>query len=95
MVEETSYNQELPFLAAINTSILCIVFGANAVAIKISLFGLGTLQLRDSGSVSPHLRFFSGPKSPADPFRLKRDKSVSYWLSQEFLQFNYPCFISA
>jgi len=34
-------NQELPLLAAIFTSILCIVFGANAVAIKISLSGLG------------------------------------------------------
>ncbi|MEA3360221.1 MAG: DMT family transporter [Thermodesulfobacteriota bacterium] len=34
-------NQELPLLSAIFTSILCICFGANAVAIKISLHGLG------------------------------------------------------
>ncbi len=34
-------NQELPFLAAIFTVCLCALFGANAVAIKISLSGLG------------------------------------------------------
>ncbi len=34
-------NQELPFLAAIFTVCLCTLFGANAVAIKISLSGLG------------------------------------------------------
>ncbi|MFC1896457.1 DMT family transporter [Thermodesulfobacteriota bacterium] len=42
MSEETSYNRELPFLPALSASILCVTFGANAVAIKISLFGLGT-----------------------------------------------------
>ena len=41
MTENTPNNQDLPFLAAIFTSFLCIVFGANAVAIKISLSGLG------------------------------------------------------
>ncbi len=41
MAEETHNNRELPFPAAIYTSLLCIVFGANAVAIKISLSGLG------------------------------------------------------
>ena len=41
MTEQTPNNQELPFLAAVFTSFLCIVFGANAVAIKISFSGLG------------------------------------------------------
>ena len=41
MTGETPNNQELPLVAAIFTSILCIGFGANAVAIKISLLGLG------------------------------------------------------
>jgi len=41
MVEDTPNNQDLPFLAAVFTSFLCLVFGANAVAIKISLSGLG------------------------------------------------------
>ena len=41
MAANTPNNQDLPFLAAIFTSLLCVVFGANAVAIKISLSGLG------------------------------------------------------
>jgi drug/metabolite transporter (DMT)-like permease len=41
MIEDTANSQELPFWASIFSSILCIVFGANAVAIKISLSGLG------------------------------------------------------
>ena len=41
MITHTPQNQELPFLAAIFTVFLCALFGANAVAIKISLSGLG------------------------------------------------------
>jgi drug/metabolite transporter (DMT)-like permease len=41
MVEKSYNNQELPLLAGVFTSILCIIFGSNAVAIKISLTGLG------------------------------------------------------
>ena len=41
MAADTPNNQDLPLLAAIFTSFLCIVFGANAVAIKMSLSGLG------------------------------------------------------
>jgi drug/metabolite transporter (DMT)-like permease len=41
MINHTPQNQELSFLAAIFTVCLCVLFGANAVAIKISLSGLG------------------------------------------------------
>lgn len=41
MINHTLQNQELSFLAAIFTVCLCVLFGANAVAIKISLSGLG------------------------------------------------------
>jgi len=62
MAKETSDNRELPFLVAMNTSLLCIVFGANAVAIKISLFGLERSQQQDSASLSQPWRFFFGLK---------------------------------
>ncbi|MBA3018003.1 MAG: DMT family transporter [Proteobacteria bacterium] len=42
MIKNTPNNNDLPFLACIYTVFLCTLFGANAVAIKISLFGLGT-----------------------------------------------------
>ncbi|MGD9082070.1 MAG: DMT family transporter [Desulfobacterales bacterium] len=41
MITHTPQNQELSFLAAVFTVCLCVLFGANAVAIKISLSGLG------------------------------------------------------
>jgi drug/metabolite transporter (DMT)-like permease len=41
MIDHTPQNQELSFLAAVFTVCLCVLFGANAVAIKISLSGLG------------------------------------------------------
>ena len=41
MIKDTPNNQELPFIAAVFASLLCILFGANTVAIKISLSGLG------------------------------------------------------
>lgn len=41
MIDHTPQNQELSFLAAVFTVCLCALFGANAVAIKISLSGLG------------------------------------------------------
>lgn len=41
MIDPTPQNQELSLFAGIFTVCLCILFGANAVAIKISLSGLG------------------------------------------------------
>jgi len=41
MTEHTNGNQDLSFSAAIFTACICTLFGANAVAIKISLTGLG------------------------------------------------------
>ncbi len=41
MTANTPNNQELSFLAACFTVFLCTLFGANAVAIKISLAGIG------------------------------------------------------
>jgi len=41
VIDSTPQNQELSLFAGIFTVCLCILFGANAVAIKISLSGLG------------------------------------------------------
>jgi len=41
MTDQTIKSQDLPFSAAVFTACLCTLFGANAVAIKISLVGLG------------------------------------------------------
>ena len=43
MTYNYSNDQGLPFLAAIYTSLICISFGSNAVAIKMTLKGMGPL----------------------------------------------------
>ena len=43
MMENIPENRELSFWAAIYTAGICITFGANAVAIKISMAGIGPL----------------------------------------------------
>lgn len=41
MMEQPPNNQEIPLLTAFFTSLLCIIFGSNAIAIKITFSGLG------------------------------------------------------
>ncbi|MBW1821574.1 MAG: DMT family transporter [Deltaproteobacteria bacterium] len=41
MIEIKTTNQKLPFGSALFTAFICILFGSNAVAIKITLEGLG------------------------------------------------------
>ena len=41
MIEAVHQNKDLSFLAAVFTMFICMLFGANAVAIKISLEGIG------------------------------------------------------
>ena len=41
MTQTSLSNQEIPFSAALFTGFLCTLFGANAVAIKYSLLGIG------------------------------------------------------
>lgn len=41
MLDHIPSNREFSVLAGLSTSMLCIIFGANAVAIKISLLGFG------------------------------------------------------
>ena len=42
MTQHNLSNQDIPFSAALFTGFLCTLFGANAVAIKYSLSGMGT-----------------------------------------------------
>ena len=41
MIEQNTTNQKLPIASALFTAFICILFGSNAVAIKITLEGLG------------------------------------------------------
>ncbi len=72
MVEDTSNNQELPLLAAIFTSLLCVVFGGNTVAIKISLSGLGPFTAAGIRYTTGALGIFLWAKTTRRSFAIKK-----------------------
>jgi len=75
MVGDTPNNQELPLLAAIFTSILCIGFGANAVAIKISLSGLGAFTTAGLRFSIATLAIFLWAKISQRSFTIKKGQA--------------------
>jgi len=75
MVGDTPNNQELPLLAAIFTSILCTGFGANAVAIKISLSGLGAFTTAGLRFSIATLAIFLWAKISQRSFTIKKGQA--------------------
>ena len=71
MIKNTPNNQELPFIAAVFTSLLCITFGANTVAIKVSLcyLGQGHSQQRVGETA---FRITAGRETASDCYSPKR-----------------------
>jgi len=72
MVEYKPNNQELPLLAGIFTSMLCGIFGANAVAIKISLSGLGPFTTAGLRFSIAALAIFLWAKMTRRPFSIRK-----------------------
>ena len=65
-------NRDLSLLAATFTILLCIIFGANAVAIKISLAGLGIFTTAGIRFTIAALAIFLWAKSTGKSFRIKK-----------------------
>ena len=72
MVEQAPNNQELSLLAGILTSILCIIFGSNAVAIKISLTGMGPFTTAGIRFSIAALAIFFWAKMTGRPFSIRK-----------------------
>ncbi len=72
MVEHNLNNQDLPLLAGLFTSLLCVIFGSNAVAIKISLSGLGPFTTAGLRFSIAALSIFLWAKITRRPFGIKK-----------------------
>jgi drug/metabolite transporter (DMT)-like permease len=72
MVEHKLNNQDLPLLAGIFTAMLCALFGSNAVAIKISLSGLGPFTTAGLRFSIAALAIFLWAKITRKSFRIKK-----------------------
>ncbi len=72
MAEDTIDNQQLPFSAAAFTIFLCTVFGANAVAIKISLLSMGVFTTAAVRFSMASVAIFLWALATRRPFVIKR-----------------------
>ena len=75
MNEATDQNKNLPFWAAAFTLLLCFLFGANAVAIKISLSGLGVFTTAGIRFSLASLAIFIWARATEQPFAVSRKQS--------------------
>ncbi|MFH1629884.1 MAG: DMT family transporter [Pseudomonadota bacterium] len=75
MTQNTLNNRDLPFSAATFTAFLCTLFGANAVAIKISLFGLGVFTTAGLRFGLAAIAIFLWAWATRRPFVIKKGQS--------------------
>jgi len=75
MNEATDQNKNLPLWAAAFTLLLCFLFGANAVAIKISLSGLGVFTTAGIRFSLASLAIFIWARATGQPFAVSRKQS--------------------
>ena len=75
MTQDTLNNRQLPFSAATFTAFLCTIFGANAVAIKISLFGLGAFTAAGLRFSMAAMAIFLWAWATRRPFVIKKRQS--------------------
>ena len=75
MNEATDQNKNLPFWAAAFTLLLCFLFGANAVAIKITLSGLGVFTTAGIRFSLASLAIFIWARATGQPFAVSRKQS--------------------
>lgn len=75
MAQNTLNNGELPFPAATFTTFLCTIFGANAVAIKISLFGVGAFTTAGIRFSMATIAIFLWAYATKRPFVIKKSQA--------------------
>lgn len=69
----TSSNQDLPLRTALYTAFLCFLFGGNAVAIKISLTGMGIFTTAGIRFTLASITLLIWAKATGQSLRLSRD----------------------
>jgi len=75
MIQDVPNNRELPITAGAFTLFLCAVYGANAVAIKISLLGLGVFTTVAFRSSLASIAIFLWAVATKRPLRLKKGQA--------------------
>jgi len=69
-------NQDLSFWTSLYTAGLCITFGANAVAIKISMVGIGPLTAAGLRFSMASVAILLWARATGRPLRFKREQAL-------------------
>ncbi len=70
MVQESLSNREIPLSGSLFTAFLCTLFGANAVAIKYSLLGIGSFTAAGLRFAVAGIAIYCWARSTGRPFAL-------------------------
>jgi drug/metabolite transporter (DMT)-like permease len=76
MTEYLNENQELSLSPALFAAFLCVLFGGNAVAIKVSLFGLGPFTAAGIRFTVASLAIFLWAVATRQPFGIQKGQLV-------------------
>ena len=74
MIDATPQNKDFSFLAASFTVFICMLFGANAVAIKISLEGIGVFTTAGIRFAIASVAIFLWAKITGRSFKISKDQ---------------------
>jgi drug/metabolite transporter (DMT)-like permease len=74
MIDATPQNKDFSFLAASFTVFICMLFGANAVAIKISLEGIGVFTTAGIRFAIASVAIFLWAKITGRSFKINKDQ---------------------
>jgi len=80
MIDAAPQNKDFSFLAASFTVFICMLFGANAVAIKISLEGLGVFTTAGIRFGIASITIFLWAKLTGRSFKIKKEQIVQLFL---------------
>ncbi len=92
LTTSTSYNNDLPLKAALYTAFLCLLFGGNAVAIKLSLKGMGVFTTAGIRFCTAAFTLFIWAKVTGRSFRLSRNHTKKLLILSLLFTVQLPLF---
>ena len=92
LTTSTSYNDDLPLKAALYTAFLCLLFGGNAVAIKLTLKGMGVFTTAGIRFCTAAFTLFIWAKATGRSFRLSRNHTKKLLILSLLFTVQLPLF---
>lgn len=85
-------NHALPLKASLNTAFLCMLFGGNAVAIKISLWGMGVFTTAGIRFALASMALLIWAKTTGQSLHCKREHGIKLLILSLLITIQLSCF---